>query len=161
MYLNVEIAPGLTVRDGVLTIRDVPVPRFQLDREMARGANGVVFSAQRLWLKQPCAVKVWLKLRAEDQRDKIRQGLFEAQKVASANPEWAVSVFDADMVEGIFFTSMELVDGETLRALLRSSPTKQQRWQLADCSRYARPDSTIPCCSSEPHKSMAAAFRRT
>lgn len=129
--MNVTVTPDVVVNDGTLTIKGTSITRFSLEREIGRGANGVVFAGRRVWLDQPCAVKLWLTLRTHDKRDKVRQGLAEARKMAAAHPEWVAALYDADLVEGVFFTSMEFIDGETLKEYLKKPLTKNRRWWLA------------------------------
>lgn len=131
IMLNAQVNDHIIVRNGILTIGGTPIERFKLTRRLGSGANGVVFAGQRTWLKQPCAVKIWLKLRANDNRNKVEQGLQEAQKMARAHPDWVPTLYDADLVAGFFFTSMELIPGEPLKEYLKRPLSKADRWWLA------------------------------
>ena len=66
-----------------------------------------------------------------DSRDKLQQGLEEARKMAAAHPEWVVPLYDADVIEGVFVASMQLVEGETLRSYLAQAPAKRDLWGIA------------------------------
>jgi hypothetical protein len=45
-------------------------------------------------------VKVWLKLRETDRRNKVVQGIAEAQKLAAGDPKRVVLIYDAETAGG-------------------------------------------------------------
>ncbi len=98
---------------------------------LGRGANGVVFDAHHKLLNKPRALKVWLNLRTSDERDKVAQGIAEAQKLAAADPKWVAIIYDAEVADGFFYSSMEKIEGETLKSALKKNPSKLDRWWLA------------------------------
>lgn len=128
---NSIISDKVQVRDGTLVLSGEPIARFLIESELGRGVNGVVFSGRRIWIDQPCALKVWLQLKASDTRDKVQQGLAETRKIASAHPDWVATTFDADVVGDTVFTSMELVPGLTLKRHLQTTLCLADRWLLA------------------------------
>jgi serine/threonine protein kinase len=76
----------LDVRDGKILIDNsmLNLSGITVERQVSEGANGVVFEASDKILNRRVAVKVWRKLKARDTRDKLRQGLLEAQKAWQA-----------------------------------------------------------------------------
>lgn len=128
---NEEISEEVIVSNGVLILGGVRLDRFRVSGILGKGANGVVFDAHHEMLNQPRALKVWLKLRVGDSRDKFVQGIAEAQKLAAADSKWVALVYDADRVGGVFYSAMEKVPGITLRKSIAASTTKIDRWWLA------------------------------
>ena len=69
----------LVTEDGKILLggSEIDVPNVVLDCRIGDGANGVVFKGRHKYLQRDVAVKIWLKLREKDKRDKFRQGVFE------------------------------------------------------------------------------------
>lgn len=88
-------------------------------REISRGANGIVYEASDDLLNRKIAIKVWTKLRANDRRDKIEQGILEARKAYGAKREYVVEIFHAGITQNHFFIVMEYVNGIPLRNFLQ------------------------------------------
>jgi hypothetical protein len=76
----------LDVRNGKILIDNsmLNLSGITVERQVSEGADGVVFEASDKILNRRVAVKVWRKLKARDTRDKLRQGLLEAQKAWQA-----------------------------------------------------------------------------
>jgi len=129
--LSTVISKKIKIQNGALVVGGQPVRRFKILRELGRGASGIVFEAERSWLAQPCALKIWHKLRANDRRDKIRQGMSEARKIADSDPDWVPHIYDADVINNTFVVSMELISGETLKQLLSRQHDKPALWHIA------------------------------
>ena len=65
------------------------------------------------------AVKIWMKLRERDRRDKFQKGIPEARKPADAdNSDVAVRIHEAGDIGCLFYTTMEYFDGITVREWL-------------------------------------------
>ncbi|MFK4383106.1 protein kinase [Bradyrhizobium sp. USDA 223] len=131
MSYSQKIARHVEVVDGILHLHGQAVTKFEVTGKLGQGANGVVFDARHKLLDRPRAVKVWLKLRGGDKRDKIAQGIAEAQKLAAADPLWVAMVYEAEIIAGTFFTAMEKINGVSLRAYLNDKPSKYWRWMAA------------------------------
>lgn len=129
--LTVNLADGVRIEDGILNIRGSRVTRLQLNSEIGRGANGVVFDAKHIHLDRTCAVKIWLRLRAGDNRDKLVQGIEQARKLAASHPDWVAQCYDSDVISDVFFASMELIPGQALRTYLQRPLQKRDLWWLA------------------------------
>jgi serine/threonine protein kinase len=107
-------------QDGAANIggRKIVIPHYKLSSLIGRGANGVVFCARHVFLGREDAVKVWLKLKPTDDRDKFLQGIEEARKAASINSSYVIPIHYAGDADGLFYCSMEYLKGPTLRELL-------------------------------------------
>ncbi len=94
--------------------------RYALGPEIGRGGMGVVYRAERLDGGPPLAVKV---LSASLHADPVAQQRFrrEAMAASAIGSPHVVKVFEAAVapeLDGAPFIAMELVGGESLRALL-------------------------------------------
>lgn len=94
-------APGLVLRE-----------RYRLDREIGRGAMGVVFRATDLELMRAVAVKLLASRVSDD--DTRSRFLREARSAASLNHPHIISVHDVGEDHGFPFFVMELVEGPNL-----------------------------------------------
>jgi serine/threonine-protein kinase len=95
-----------------------PRSRYEIVEQIGSGGMGVVFRARDRRLGREVA----LKRLAESVKDHpLAVDLFrrEARAAAALNHPNIVTLFDADEEDGRFFITMELLDGETLSALLR------------------------------------------
>jgi serine/threonine protein kinase len=129
---NHSVNDDVSVIEGVLTIKGHPVDRLTIESVLGDdGANGIVFGGKQNYIEQPRAIKVWLNLREGDTRDKVTQGIQEAKKIAGSNVEWVAQVYDAEVVEGVFYTSMELIPGTSSKKHLTTELSKWERWWLA------------------------------
>jgi tetratricopeptide (TPR) repeat protein len=95
--------------------------RYQIVREVGRGAMGVVYLAEDPRLHRRVAIKtVELTLDDEQQRDFLRNRLLrDAQAAASLSHPNIVPVFDVIEEPNSAYVVMEYVDGESLAARLR------------------------------------------
>lgn len=97
----------------------VEIPRVQVRRLLACGANACVFVGDHEFLSRTVAVKLWLLRNSKDRRDKFRQGMLEAQKAAAVNPDRrVVTVYDAGLSSGFFYAVLEYYPGKTLQQWL-------------------------------------------
>jgi serine/threonine protein kinase len=97
-----------------LFVKGQPFENFKVIEEVGSGANGVVYRATNEFLQREEAIKVWRSLKPDDPRDKLEQGLREAQKLASAHADHAVAIYAARQIGGVFVATMEYVQGHTL-----------------------------------------------
>ena len=104
------------IENGALKIRGQVIPNRLILRELGRGANGVVFLSMNQTLNRIEALKVWLKLKSSDCRDKAVQALKEAAKQAAANTKYAVLIYHAEQVYSVVYATMEYIKGMTLKA---------------------------------------------
>ncbi|MEZ4474720.1 MAG: serine/threonine-protein kinase [bacterium] len=105
-------APGPPIGPGTLV-----AGRFQIEGLLGEGGMGSVYRARQIALRRPVALKVLLPHLASDELARAR---FEREaRVASRlrHPN-AVEIFDFGQAEGTLFLAMELLEGESLRAVL-------------------------------------------
>ncbi|MBZ0239052.1 MAG: serine/threonine protein kinase, partial [Deltaproteobacteria bacterium] len=118
-----------TVVDGTRRGRrrsDPPLPsgtrvgRYVLQQELARGGMGVVYRAHDPELERGVAVKV-VRVRSQRALQARERLLREAQALAQLSHPNVISIHDVGTHDGDVFIAMELVDGESLRAWLRTT----------------------------------------
>ena len=115
--------------------------QYRVEREIGRGAMGVVYKAQHLLLRRPAA----LKLLAPDLVDAASRARFEREVRLAAKLQHpsVVQVYDFGVTaEGLFFYAMELLDGVTLAELIGRGPMPAARTveivrQIAEALREA------------------------
>jgi serine/threonine-protein kinase len=90
--------------------------RYELIEPIARGGVAWVWRAHDRTLDRPVAVKL---LRADADPAFAARFTIEAQTAARIRHPGVVAIYDAGVHDGLPFLAMELLDGETLRALLR------------------------------------------
>ncbi|MBW6397455.1 hypothetical protein KPL78_06325 [Roseomonas sp. HJA6] len=98
-----------------MIVGDLEFKNYKILAELGAGANGVVYQAVNTILQREEAVKVWRSRSSRDFRNKIEQGLREAQKLARASPQFAVTVYSAQEFGGALIATMEYVAGKTLK----------------------------------------------
>ncbi len=90
--------------------------RFLLHHVLGTGGSGVVFAAHDIRLGQPVAIKVLHPGRIDIRSlERLRR---EVRAARTAHPHMA-AVYDLHEADGLYFLSMELVEGESLRERLR------------------------------------------
>ncbi|HUK19464.1 MAG TPA: protein kinase [Bryobacteraceae bacterium] len=106
--------------------------RYQIVREVGRGAMGVVYLAEDPRLHRRVAIKtVELTLDDEQQRDFLRNRLLrDAQAAASLSHPNIVPVFDVIEEPDSAYVVMEYVDGESLAARLRRTGRPEPAFTL-------------------------------
>ena len=92
--------------------------RYEILELLGRGGMGAVYKARDLELDKPIALKVILgeKHRDSEMVKRFKQELLLARQVTHKN---VVRIYDLGEAEGIKFFTMELVEGETLKQLIR------------------------------------------
>lgn len=114
---------------------------YRVEREIGRGAMGVVYRAEHTLLRRPAA----LKLLAPDLVDATSRARFEREVRLAAKLQHpsVVQVYDFGVTaEGLFFYAMELLDGVTLTEIIARGPMPLARAtnivrQIADALREA------------------------
>lgn len=73
----------ICISEGNLVIDNeiVEIDFLVFEKEISRGANGIVFLANDSLLNRKVALKIWLNLNANDFRNKKKQGLYESKKM--------------------------------------------------------------------------------
>jgi serine/threonine-protein kinase len=99
------------------------VGRYQITRELGRGAMGVVYLAVDPTIGRPVAIKTIRlgELDDADERAKLRERLFrEARSAGILSHPGIVTIYDMEEQGDVAFIAMEFVDGPTLDQLLSS-----------------------------------------
>jgi len=119
------------LNDSEETVRDATVLRlpteerqlgpYELISELGRGANGVIYLAQRPGLARRFAIKT---LRPDSPKDEetIRRFQLEAAAASKVNDPGIVSVFDVGQDKGRWYYAMEYCPGRTLEERLQGGP---------------------------------------
>ena len=106
--------------------------RYRIVEMLGRGAAGEVYRADDLKLGQPVALKFLPPQLAEDPdaRARIRNEVRVARQVSHPN---VCRVYDIAEADGYVFISMEYVDGEDLRSVLRrlGRPSREKVAEIA------------------------------
>jgi tetratricopeptide (TPR) repeat protein len=95
--------------------------RYEVLRELGRGAMGLVLRAYDPELARPVAIKLLHDVDART-RDRLR---LEAQAMARLRHPNVVTVYDVVAEADTMFVAMELVDGDTLRGHCRGRPMRE------------------------------------
>ncbi|HET7293966.1 MAG TPA: response regulator [Vicinamibacteria bacterium] len=96
--------------------------KYRLDERIGTGGYGTVFRAEQLGLKRPVAVKVFRPWEGADNSLALERFRREGISACRLNHPNAVSVLDCGISSsGIAYLVMELLEGDTLSALLRSA----------------------------------------
>ncbi len=94
-------------------------PRYKKIKEIGRGGMGTVYEALDTVLDRTVALKV---LAANLQKDQkvVETFIREAKSAARLNHINIVTVYDAGIQEGSYYIAMELIDGSTIREILKN-----------------------------------------
>src|SRR5438270_10525462 len=92
--------------------------RYELGEELGSGGMALVYRGVDRVLNRPVAIKVLASHYARDEAfvDRFRR---EAQAAARLNDPGIVAIFDTGSDDGTHYIVMELVEGKTLRDVLR------------------------------------------
>ncbi len=95
--------------------------KYRLDSYLSRGGMGVVYRATHVMLGRPVAVKL-IKPELVTSPDIVRRFQREARAVTHLNHPNIVEVYDLGQTEdGTLYIAMELVQGESLNATIKSA----------------------------------------
>jgi serine/threonine-protein kinase len=109
-------------RPGAVAIGEVLDGKYQIVRELGRGAMGVVYEALHLALERKVAVKTLLEEVSADPQIGARFER-EARAASAIGHPHIVDVFDLGRTgNGLLFMVMELLDGESLGSMLKRTP---------------------------------------
>ncbi|MBI3696435.1 MAG: serine/threonine-protein kinase [Acidobacteria bacterium] len=97
------------------------IGRYRITEKLGEGGMGVVYRAQDATLGRDVAIKV-LRPELGRQPERVRRFSREARAASALNHPNIITVHDAGEFEDGPFLVMELVEGESLRALLRRGP---------------------------------------
>ena len=92
---------------------------FRLEGLLGEGGMGMVYRAHDSRLHRPVAVKLLSSELIAD-ADRKQRFLQEARAAARISHPAVAQIYDADEQEGVTFIVMELVEGKTVRELIRS-----------------------------------------
>jgi serine/threonine protein kinase/predicted Zn-dependent protease len=95
------------------------LPEYEVVRELGRGGMGIVFEARHLTLKRNVALKVLPALLGAVRAGATQRFQREAELAARLKHTNIISVYDFGAVDGTLFYTMELVEGRSLRDILR------------------------------------------
>lgn len=103
--------------------------RYRVDDELARGGMATVYRGRDLRLDRPVALKV---MRGDLARDDafVRRFVHEARAAARLQHPHIVSVYDQGEDAGTVYLAMELVEGRTLRDVIRTEAPLSTRSAL-------------------------------
>jgi serine/threonine protein kinase len=91
---------------------------YRIDATLGQGGMGVVYRAQDLKLQRPVAIKLLAPGLVQD--GERRKRFFQEARAAARITHPAIAqIYDVDEADGVIFIAMELVEGETVRELIR------------------------------------------
>ena len=121
-----KIEDGKAIVNGLI----IGIDHIILKKAFKPGGNGIVFEAYDKVLERDVAVKVWIPKKA-NHRNNNEQALAEARKIANLNHPKIVNIFTAGQLDnGLFYTVMELLPGETLKCFLKNEKQLMPRLKL-------------------------------
>jgi hypothetical protein len=91
---------------------------YRMDGLIGQGGMGVVYRAHDLKLQRPVAIKV-LPTELTGDAERRKRFLLEARTAARISHPAIAQVYDVDEQEGTIFIAMELVEGKTVRDLVK------------------------------------------
>jgi serine/threonine-protein kinase len=107
------------------------IGRYQIVKELGRGAMGVVYQAVDPTIGRHVAIKTIRlgELDDPDERAKLRERLFrEARSAGILSHPGIVTIYDMEEQGDLAFIAMEFVDGPTLDQLLSATePVPRER----------------------------------
>ena len=130
MALNLAAAteiPGEMGPSGTKVVKPLPpldeiaqrFPQFEILELLGRGGMGVVYKARQPKLNRIVALKILAPERVAEPKFAERFER-EAQALARLNHPNIVTVYDFGEVDGLYYLTMEFVDGMSLRRLLQT-----------------------------------------
>ncbi len=99
---------------------DKVIGGYRIVDEIGKGCMGVVFKAKQLSLDRTVALKV-LPTELTRHKDYVSRFLKEAKSVGKLQHPNIIQVYDIGEADGIYFYSMEFIEGESVANLLEKS----------------------------------------
>ncbi len=131
-------------------VDNLSLGRYQISKELGRGAMGVVYEAEDPKIHRKVALKVvHLKNLGIDEVDQVKQRFFrEAQAAGKLNHPNIVTVYDVGEEHDVAYIAMDLLVGQPLSALVNQKPIQilqQVVWiaQAAEALGYAHENEVI------------------
>jgi len=115
MVVNRAVQVGDSIPSGRI------IAGYRIDRQIGSGAMGQVYRAVQLSVQRDVAFKVLTRRLAGDPTFRERF-LREARAAGQLHHFNLIAVHDVGEADGLMFFSMELVDGQTVKDLLRKGP---------------------------------------
>lgn len=130
-------APSPALAEAPLQIGQTLGGRYEILKLLGEGGMGAVYKARDIELDRVVALKV---IRPELARNpeglhRFKQELILARQVTHKN---VVRIFDLGEAQGVKFITMEFVDGEDLKAILRSKQKLQSKEAIRVIAQVAR-----------------------
>ncbi|HLK38435.1 MAG TPA: protein kinase [Polyangiaceae bacterium] len=125
VYCFVDGASLATIRDPL--IGKTIAGRYVIEEILGEGGMATVYRAQHKLVDRPCAVKVMNPSLATDAkvRERFRREAKSAQALAHPN---VIEIFDhGEMDDGVPYMVMELLNGQTLSAVVDAGPLPPAR----------------------------------
>ncbi len=97
---------------------DLIAGKYRLERPLARGGMGEVWTAKNLQLDVPVAIKL-MSAQALSSPELVQRFEREAKAAAQLRHQNVVTIFEHGVVDGVPFMAMELLDGQDLSARIR------------------------------------------
>lgn len=122
-----SVENGNAIINGML----INIDNIDFVSPIDEGGNGIVFEAFDRVLERKVAIKFWLPKR-RDKRDKIKQAIFEARKIAALRHPNIVNIYHSDQYDHfLFYVIMEFITGMTLKDyLIRQKADINVRYNL-------------------------------
>jgi serine/threonine protein kinase len=129
-----QAGPG--VESGGLAIGTIVGGTYRVVRELSRGAMGVVYRGEDLGLGRPVAIKVLRSDLASD-RDLVARFRAEAGLLASLHHRNLVQVYALGEHDGDVYFVMELVEGQPLSEVVRTTIERNEWFPTAAAAQIA------------------------
>jgi tRNA A-37 threonylcarbamoyl transferase component Bud32 len=94
---------------------------YEILGKLGQGGMGVVYKARQLSLDRVVAIKILLRKQSAD-KEGVERFFREARAVARLQHPNVVTGFDVGFSNGLYYYSMEFLDGESLHQRLRRGP---------------------------------------
>jgi len=100
------------------------IGRYEIEKELGRGAMAVVYQATDPLIGRIVAIKtIRLEHSLVMEQEELRQRLYrEAQSAGGLNHPSIVTIYDIGQAEDLAYIAMEFIDGRTLEAWLAENP---------------------------------------
>ncbi len=109
------------VRRKATAVLHTKVGDYEIERELGRGAMGIVYKARHHQLRRDVALKMILAGKHAGP-EQLERFLTEAQSVAQLQHPNIVQIFDIGEQDGLPYFSLEFVDGRSLAQVIDKQP---------------------------------------